>query len=117
MGRNNELQSLEHSFEIPKFYYLMKLLQLWTLRVKESFRTLWTEPQKVELQCKSSDHSNVKRNSANSSAIAHRLSTIQKADIIYCFAEGKVAEKGTHAELLQKKGAYVSIPSLMREYR
>jgi ABC-type transport system involved in Fe-S cluster assembly fused permease/ATPase subunit len=42
------------------------------------------------------------------SAIAHRLSTIQKADIIYCFAEGKVAEKGTHAELLQKKGAYVS---------
>jgi hypothetical protein len=44
-----------------------------------------------------------------SSAIAHRLSTIQKADIIYCFAEGKVAEKGTHAELLQRKGAYVSI--------
>jgi ATP-binding cassette subfamily B (MDR/TAP) protein 1 len=44
-----------------------------------------------------------------SSAIAHRLSTIQKADIIYCFAEGKVAEKGTHAELLQRKGAYVSL--------
>ena len=42
------------------------------------------------------------------SAIAHRLSTIQKADIIYCFAEGKVAEKGTHQELLAKKGAYVS---------
>jgi hypothetical protein len=47
------------------------------------------------------------------SAIAHRLSTIQKADIIYCFAEGKVAEKGTHAELLQKKGAYVSFKSLL----
>ena len=42
------------------------------------------------------------------SAIAHRLSTIQKADIIYCFADGRVAEKGTHAELLAKKGAYVS---------
>jgi ATP-binding cassette subfamily B (MDR/TAP) protein 1 len=42
------------------------------------------------------------------SAIAHRLSTIQKADIIYCFADGKVAEKGTHAELLQRKGPYVS---------
>jgi len=46
------------------------------------------------------------------SAIAHRLSTIQKADIIYCFAEGKVAEKGTHAELLQRKGAYVSLSNL-----
>lgn len=58
------------------------------------------------------------------SAIAHRLSTIQKADIIYCFAEGKVAEKGTHAELLQRKGAYVSLlrpislfdPALTKQY-
>lgn len=41
-------------------------------------------------------------------AIAHRLSTIQKADIIYYFADGKVKEKGTHSELLQKRGGYVS---------
>ena len=50
-------------------------------------------------------------------AIAHRLSTIQKADIIYCFAEGKVAEKGTHNELLQRKGPYVSHPVLDDEHR
>ncbi|RYP16727.1 hypothetical protein DL765_004963 [Monosporascus sp. GIB2] len=39
-------------------------------------------------------------------AVAHRLATIQKADIIYVLGEGKVLEKGTHAELLRLKGVY-----------
>ncbi|KAK3300285.1 P-loop containing nucleoside triphosphate hydrolase protein [Chaetomium fimeti] len=39
-------------------------------------------------------------------AVAHRLATIQKADIIYVLGEGKVLEKGTHAELLKQKGVY-----------
>lgn len=42
-------------------------------------------------------------------AIAHRLSTIQRADIIYYISEGAVAEMGTHAELIARKGAYVSV--------
>ncbi len=38
--------------------------------------------------------------------IAHRLSTIRKADEILVIADGGVAERGTHAELLAKDGVY-----------
>lgn len=38
--------------------------------------------------------------------IAHRLSTIQKADRIIVMHKGKLAESGTHQELLQHKGLY-----------
>ena len=41
--------------------------------------------------------------------IAHRLSTIQNADKIIVVNDGKIAEEGTHAELLQQKGAYASL--------
>lgn len=38
--------------------------------------------------------------------IAHRLATIQNADQILVVEDGKIEEKGSHAELLQKDGRY-----------
>ena len=41
--------------------------------------------------------------------IAHRLSTILKADQILVVQEGWIAERGTHAELLQQEGVYADL--------
>lgn len=43
--------------------------------------------------------------------IAHRLSTIRQADVILMVEGGKVIEKGTHEQLMQKKGAYYRLYS------
>ena len=38
--------------------------------------------------------------------IAHRLSTVRNADCIVVIERGEIQEKGTHEELLEKKGRY-----------
>ncbi|MBQ1232247.1 MAG: ABC transporter ATP-binding protein [Clostridia bacterium] len=38
--------------------------------------------------------------------IAHRLSTIRSADIILAVKDGKIIERGSHAELMAEKGYY-----------
>jgi subfamily B ATP-binding cassette protein MsbA len=44
--------------------------------------------------------------------IAHRLSTITHADQILVLDRGEIAERGTHAELLTRRGAYYRLYSL-----
>ena len=41
--------------------------------------------------------------------VAHRLSTIVNADMILVMDSGKIIERGTHAELLAKGGAYAEL--------
>ncbi|KAI9721332.1 MAG: GTPase-activating protein [Chrysothrix sp. TS-e1954] len=45
-------------------------------------------------------------------AVAHRLSTIQKADCIFVFEAGRIVEKGTHAQLMGRKGRYFELVNL-----
>lgn len=42
----------------------------------------------------------------SSIVIAHCLSTILKADQIFVIQDGRIVERGTHAELLERAGLY-----------
>ncbi len=41
--------------------------------------------------------------------IAHRLSTILAADLILVFSQGKIVERGTHAQLVEQGGLYAEL--------
>lgn len=41
--------------------------------------------------------------------IAHRLSTVQHADEILVLEEGRIAERGRHADLLERNGLYAAL--------
>jgi subfamily B ATP-binding cassette protein MsbA len=41
--------------------------------------------------------------------IAHRLSTVEHADRIVVLNQGRVAESGTHGELLARNGIYAGL--------
>ena len=41
--------------------------------------------------------------------VAHRLSTVRNADNIIVLDRGRVAESGTHDELVARRGAYYTL--------
>jgi ATP-binding cassette subfamily B protein len=49
--------------------------------------------------------------------IAHRLSTVMNADEIIVLDQGRIIERGKHAELLARSGAYAQMWALQLEER
>jgi ATP-binding cassette, subfamily B, heavy metal transporter len=47
--------------------------------------------------------------------IAHRLSTVMHADQILVLGQGRIVERGTHAQLLEAKGEYARMWALQQE--
>ena len=47
--------------------------------------------------------------------ISHKLSAVRNADSIAVIKDGKVAEIGTHSELLERRGVYYKLYTFQNE--
>jgi ATP-binding cassette, subfamily B (MDR/TAP), member 1 len=46
--------------------------------------------------------------------VAHRLNTIKNVNSIAFLGEGKVVERGTYSQLMNKKGAFYNLANLQK---
>jgi ATP-binding cassette subfamily B protein len=44
--------------------------------------------------------------------VAHRLSTLRRADVIIVLENGRIVQRGTHSELIQRPGPYLHVANL-----
>jgi ATP-binding cassette subfamily B protein len=44
--------------------------------------------------------------------VAHRLSTLRRADFIIVMEDGRIVQRGTHAELMRVSGPYLRVADL-----
>lgn len=60
----------------------------------------------LDMETEKTIQKNLRENNASKIIIAHRISSVRHADEIIILNDGEIAERGTHEELLEKKGYY-----------